>query len=203
MRWFQKAARRMKHVQTCCWSFFQLGPLRSPLCLDSLKHRLMETWTWINTWSCLLRQKSNSRWEPATVTVEGLLLLYPVNLKRHKKSESTGGGGGGWTACFERSCHHVFVWHWSSHTKKPSASQQRRFELHTCLRSYSQLTLTQPRHQKKGNLLYLAFFIFFLLPYFPHVFFIIYFLHLHFSSLHLCQVPPPLPCISLCLSGIS
>lgn len=93
MRWFQKAARRMKHVQTCCWSFFQLGPLRSPLCLDSLKHRLMETWTWINTWSCLLRQKSNSRWEPATVTVEGLLLLYPVNLKRHKKSESTGGGG--------------------------------------------------------------------------------------------------------------
>lgn len=150
MRWFQKAARRMKHVQTCCWSFFQLGPLRSPLCLDSLKHRLMETWTWINTWSCLLRQKSNSRWEPATVTVEGLLLLYPVNLKRHKKSESTGGGGG-WTACFERSCHHVFVWHWSSHTKKPSASQQRRFELHTCLRSYSQLTLTQPRHQKKGK----------------------------------------------------
>lgn len=230
MRWFQKAARRMKHVQTCCWSFFQLGPLRSPLCLDSLKHRLMETWTWINTWSCLLRQKSNSRWEPATVTVEGLLLLYPVNLKRHKKSESTGGGGWGcWTACFERSCHHVFVWHWSSHTKKPSASQQRRFELHTCLRSYSQLTLTQPRHQKKGKssshparqegrradrqegslfwnlayLLYLAFFIFFLLPYFPHVFFIIYFLHLHFSSLHLCQVPPPLPSISLCLSGIS
>lgn len=35
--------------------------------------------------------------------------------------------------------------------KKPSASQQRRFELHTCLRSYSQLTLTQPRHRRKGT----------------------------------------------------
>lgn len=106
--------------------------------------------------------------------------------------------------------------------KKPSASQQRRFELHTCLRSYSQLTLTQPRHQKKGKssshparqegrradrqegslfwnlayLLYLAFF-FFLLPNFPHVFFIINFLHLHFSSLHLCQVPPVSLCVCL------
>lgn len=88
MRSFHKAARRVKRVPMCCWSFFPLGPLLSPSCLGSLKHGLIETRTWINTWSCLLRQKSNSRWEPATVTVEGFLLLHRVNLKQHKKSES-------------------------------------------------------------------------------------------------------------------
>lgn len=39
--------------------------------------------------------------------------------------------------------------HSRTHTQKPLASQQRWFELHTCLRSYSQLTLTQPRRGKK------------------------------------------------------
>ncbi len=149
----------------------------------------------------------------------GILPLCRVNLKQHKKSESTGG----WTACFEPSCHHVFVWHWCSHTKKkPSASQQRRFELHTCLRSYSQLTLTQPRRRKKGkssshparqkgrqadrqegslfwNVAYLLYLAFFFLPYFSLLY--IFSPHLHFFPLCLCRVPPPLPVasVSLCV----
>lgn len=105
--------------------------------------------------------------------------------------------------------------------KKPSASQQWRFELHTSLRSYSQLTLTQSRHRKKviqpssqagrqtgrqkgGKVSFEMQLIFytscFFFP-FPIFLYCIFFPHLHFSPLRLCRVPPPFPVasVSLCV----
>lgn len=105
--------------------------------------------------------------------------------------------------------------------KKPSASQQWRFELHTSLRSYSQLTLTQSRHRKKviqpssqagrqtgrqkgGKSLLkcsLSFIPRGFLFSFPIFLYCIFFPHLHFSPLRLCRVPPPFPVagVSLCV----
>lgn len=64
--------RSATHKKNMCISvvnLFQL--LHPPLCPDSLKHGLIETLTCINTRNCLVRQKSNSRWMIAAVTVEG------------------------------------------------------------------------------------------------------------------------------------
>lgn len=40
----------------------------------------------------------------------------------------------------------VFVQHWNIQAKKKNNPEPSSSELHTCFRSYSQLTLTQPRH---------------------------------------------------------
>lgn len=95
--------------------------------------------------------------------------------------------------------------------KKPTASQKWRSELHTSLRSYSQLTLTQSRHWKKviqpsskvdrqtgrrkreagrqeelffnTSSFFIPIFLMFSLLHLFHTFI--------FSSLRLCRVPPP------------
>lgn len=101
------------------------------------------------TWNSLHRQKSNSSVSLATVTDEWIFMCFVV-WTSHKSVRRVRAQGEE-RLVLEPSSHLVLVWHRSAGTKKPSVSQQGRFEPHMCLRSYSQLTLTQSRHRKKGT----------------------------------------------------
>lgn len=146
-----KRAIELKAFLLSCWSIRQSNPSGATIIHVS---RFIKTSTNRNPWHELIPEVAYFDRNP--IPGGSLLRLHlrdfsVVLCKLVTSEESREHREGGWRASFEPDCHLVFVWHWCAHTKKPSASQQRRFELHTCLRSYSQLTLTQPRHPKKGK----------------------------------------------------